>query len=114
MRRELSQILAFDIKDPGLGFVTVTSIEVSKDLRHAKAFISCMGTESQKKKCLYSLIKAKGYIQKELGQRLSMKFIPDVKFILDSSLDHLMHIDAVLKKIKEDDAAQKKENEHES
>ena len=101
MRRELSQIIGFELKDPDLGFITVMSIEVSKDLRHAKAFVSVMGTEVQKKKSLQRLLKARGFIQKELGHRLSMKFIPELKFIMDGSLDYSSHIEEVLKQIRE-------------
>lgn len=101
MRRELGQIIEFDLKDDTLGFITVMKCEVSKDLRHAKAYVSIMGNEDQKKKSLQGLLKAKYFIQKELGHRLAMKFIPDIKFIIDESLDHCLHIDAVLKSIKQ-------------
>ena len=101
MKRELSQVISQELKVPDLGFITVMSIEVSRDLRHAKAFISIMGSEAQKKKGLQGLIKAKGFIQREMGHRLSMKFIPDLKFIVDGSVDYSMHIDDVLRKIKE-------------
>ena len=105
MRRELSQIIGLELKNPALGFITVMNIEVSKDLRHAKAFVSIMGSEIQKKKSLQGLLKAKHFIQKELGHRLSMKFIPDMKFIVDNSLDYSMHIDEVLRKIKQESAS---------
>ena len=101
MRRELCQIITEELKSPDLGFITVMGIEVSRDLRHAKAFVSIMGSELQKQKTLRGLLKAKGFIQKELGHRLSMKFIPDMKFIMDASLDYSTHIEDVLKKIKE-------------
>ena len=106
MRRELSQIIEFDLKGPDLGFITVMNIEVSRDLRHAKAYVSIMGSELQKRQSLQGLLKSKGFIQKELGHRLAMKFIPELKFIIDESLDHSMHIDEVLKKIKQQDAMQ--------
>ena len=106
MRRELSQIIEFELKDPNLGFLTVMNIEVSKDLRHAKAYVSIMGSEIQKRKSLRGLLKAKNFIQKELGHRLAMKFIPDMKFVVDESLDHSMHIDEVLRKIKQEGSAQ--------
>jgi ribosome-binding factor A len=103
MKRELSQIIGYELRDPHLGFITVVGIEVTRDLRQAKAFVSIMGDEVQKKKSLRGLLKARGFIQKELGSRLSMKFIPSMKFVLDNSLDHAMHIEEVLKKIKEDE-----------
>ena len=106
MRRELSQIIEFDLKNPHLGFITVMNIEVSKDLRHAKAFVSIMGNEIQKRETLQGLLKARSFIQKELGHRLAMKFMPDLKFIIDESLDYSMHIDEVLKKIRQQDAMQ--------
>ncbi len=101
MRRELSQIIGFELKDPDLGFITVMSIEVSKDLRHAKAFVSIMGDGARKKKSLQRLLKAKGFMQRELGHRLSLKFIPEMKFIMDGSLDYATHIEEVLKQIRE-------------
>ncbi len=106
MRRELSQIIGSELKNPHLGFITVMNIEVSKDLRHAKAFVSIMGNDLQKKQSLHGLLKAKGFIQKELGHRLSMKFIPELKFIVDNSWDYSMHIDAGLKSIRQGQESQ--------
>ncbi len=99
MRRELSQIIGFELSSPNIGFVTVMAIEVSKDLRHAKAFISVMGNEKQKQQSIQGIIKQRSFIQKELGNRLSLKFIPVLQFIMDDTVDHSMHIDEVLRKI---------------
>ncbi len=108
MKRELSDIIGNELRGEDLGFITVMGIEVSRDLRHAKAFVSIMGGEKQKQAGLRGLIKAKSFIQRELGHRLSMKFIPDMKFIMDDSLDYAMHIDEVLRKIKQEGGGDEK------
>ncbi|HRZ86899.1 MAG TPA: 30S ribosome-binding factor RbfA [bacterium] len=99
MKRELSLIIQQEVKDPRVGFVTVTGVEVSSDLRHAKVHCSVMGTDAQRRESINGLNSAKGYIQVELGSRIKLKFMPELHFKLDTSLDHSMHIQDVLNKI---------------
>jgi len=112
MKRELSQIIQQEVKDPRIGFVTVTGVEVSADLRHAKVFCSVMGDKKKREETMKGLNSAKGYIQVELGHRIKIKFMPELFFKLDESLDHAIHIQEVLNKIHEEDEKRTGEARH--
>jgi len=101
IQRELSGIIRDALKDPRIGFVTVTGVKVSADLRHAKAFVSVMGDERTKRETMEGLGSAAGYIQRLLGSRVTLKFTPHLEFIRDDSTDYGFHIMEILKKIEE-------------
>ena len=90
-----------DLKDRRIGFVTVTGAQVSPDLRHAKVFVSLMGSEEEKRESLTVLNHAAGWVRHELGQRIRMKFLPDIVFLMDTSQDYGEHIDRLLDGIQE-------------
>lgn len=93
VKRELSDIIQNHIKDPRLPpFVSVTGVRVTKDLKHAKTFVSVLGTEEQKQGALKALQSASGYIRHEIGQRVKLRFTPEFHFHLDDSIEHGMHI----------------------
>ncbi len=69
MRTELSEIIKRDLKDPRLGFVTITDVELSNDMSHAKVFVSIYGSEEEKRLSMQALESAKGFIRTNLGQR---------------------------------------------
>jgi len=99
MQREISDILQREIKDPRVGFCTVTHVEVSSDLRHAKARVSIMGDETQCQNSMAGLKNAAGFIRREIGQRLSLRYNPEIRFILDKSTDYILTVDKLLKEI---------------
>ena len=92
MQKELSDILLRQIKDPRIGFCTILRVDVSDDLRYAKAHVSIMGTESQKKSTLKGLKSAAGFIRREIGNRISLRHTPEISFILDRSVEESLHI----------------------
>jgi ribosome-binding factor A len=96
IQHEISLILARNMKDRRIGFVTVTGVDISPDLRHAKVFISSMGSEAEKKADLETLNHASGWVRHELGQRIRMKFLPEIVFYSDRSLDYGERIDRLL------------------
>jgi len=104
IQHEISLILSRDMKDRRLGFVTVTGVELSPDLRHAKVFVSCMGSAAEKSASLQTLIHAAGWIRHELGQRIRMKFLPELAFYADTSQEYGEHIDRLLDGIHDDEA----------
>jgi ribosome-binding factor A len=108
LKRELSEIIQRDLKDPRVGFITVSRAKVSGDLRHAKIYVSVMGDEKSAKDTMEGLSSARGYIQRELGRKVKIKFLPALEFVLDTSVDHGFHIMEILKKIEEE-----KRDEHE-
>jgi len=103
LRTEVSRIVQRDLKDPRLGFVTITDAEVSKDLRHAKVFVSVMGDEQQKEESIKVLQKAAGYIRTEFGRDARMKVIPEITFHLDLSVEHGARIFELLQQVKHDE-----------
>ena len=103
MKTEISDILRRELKDPRLGFVTITDAEVSKDLRHARVYVSVYGDEKQKEQNLAVLQGAAGYIRGEFGRRAFMKVIPEISFKLDTSVEHGARIFELLQQVKPDD-----------
>lgn len=103
LKIEISDIIRRDLKDPRLGFVTITGAEVTRDLRHAKVFISVMGDEKQKEESFAVLQRAAGHIRSEFGKRAFMKIIPEISFRMDSGVEHGMHIFELLQKVKTDE-----------
>ena len=91
-----------NIKDRRVGFITVTGVEMSPDLRHAKIFVSAMGTEKEKRDSVLALNHAAGWIRHELGQRIRMKFRPEIVFQADTSQEYGERIDRLLDQIRED------------
>lgn len=102
IKREMSDIIANDIKDPRLGFVTVTGVELSDDLRYAKVFVSIMGEAGKKDESLNGLKSAKGFIRREIGQRLRLRYCPDFDFRVDESIAYGDRIDRLLNQIAEE------------
>src|SRR5512135_2194951 len=99
IQHEISLILSRDMKDRRIGFVTVTGVELSPDLRHARVFVSSMGGEAEKKANLQTLNHAAGWIRHELGQRIRMKFLPEIVFYADNSQEYGDRIDRLLSEL---------------
>lgn len=104
IKQEISQIILTELKDPRIGFVTVTRVEVTGDLRNAKIFISLMGSNEQKEATLQGLQRALGFMRTEIGKRLRLKMTPDLSLAVDESLDHSVRIQKLLDEIKHDEA----------
>jgi len=87
LKIEISDIMLREIKDPRLGFVTITDVEVTKDMRHAKVYISVLGDEKAKEESLGVLNRAAGFIRGEFGRRAHMKVIPEIAFKMDTAVE---------------------------
>ncbi len=101
IQHEVSLMISRDMKDRRVGFVTVTGVQLSPDLRHARIFISLMGSDSEKKDSLEALNHAAGWIRHELGQRIRTKFLPEIAFQMDTSQEYGEHIDKLIDEIHE-------------
>jgi len=99
IKQEVSKMILTDIKDPRIGFVTVTQVEVTGDLREAKIYVSIMGNEEQVEESLKGLQSALGFIRREIGHRIRLRFTPEISFALDTSLDYSEHIQKLLLQI---------------
>lgn len=93
-RRELSDILQTEVKDPGLsaGMVSVVHTDVTRDLSHAKIYLSIYGTEKQKTKALGAVERATGFIKRELAARIQLRRMPELHFIIDNSIEYAVNI----------------------
>ncbi len=96
IREEISVLLQRELKDPRLGFVTVTGVDIAKDLREAKVYVSVLGTEAEWRASLEALERARGYIRNWLAPRLRLRAIPHLTFHADRSMAHAAHIQTVL------------------
>ena len=96
IKAEIGNIIQTQIKDPLVGFVTITDVVVSPDLRNAKVYFTVLGDENQKEKSLKGLERARTFIQGELGTRLKMRYLPVLRFFYDESWEYGANIDRLL------------------
>ena len=96
VREVLSARIAEGLNDPRIGFVTLTSVETSPDLRHARVYVSELGDETERADTMTALASAHGLLQKAIGQELRMKRTPTLQFVFDESIDRGMRISELL------------------
>ena len=106
IKQEIGQMLLRDLKDTRLGFVTVTEVTVTGDLREATVYVSLFGSDEEKEKSFAALQNATGFIRTELGKRLQVRHTPEITFAVDRSIDYGDHIERVLKSIKDKEESQ--------
>lgn len=107
IRQEASTIIHDKLKDPRLGFVTITNAEVTADLRYAKIFFSVLGSDDAYRKTKEALDSAAGFVRKLIAERLNLRFAPEVTFYEDRSTEYSVRIEEVLNEIKELDEQDK-------
>jgi ribosome-binding factor A len=93
---EAALILQKDVKDPRIGFVTLTGVKISPDLRVAKIYYTVLGAEENRKASAEGLASARSFIRREIGQRLRLRVVPDVRFLYDDSLARTLHLQEML------------------
>lgn len=103
MKKELSEIIGRKLKDPRIGFVTVTDVQVTGDLQQAKVYISVLGDSEQKKNTLKGLETAKGFIRTEIGQRIRLRKTPEIIFEFDESIDYGNRIESLIHQLHTDE-----------
>lgn len=103
IKKELSQILQSEFKDPRVGFITVTAVEATNDLSQAKVYLSVLGSDEQKEETLKALAKGKGFLRTELGRRIRLRHIPELIFKFDTSIEYGGRIENLLQKINSED-----------
>ena len=101
IKKEISDIIRNEIRDPRLtAMVSVTRVDVTKDLRYAKVFVSIFGEEEEKKNTLSALKSSSGFLRREVGHRVNLRFTPEITIELDNTIEHGMHINSLLESIK--------------
>lgn len=98
---EISDIINNKIKDPRIGFLTITDVEVTGDLQQAKIFFSVLGDEEEREESLLGLNKANGFIRSEIGRRIHLRKVPEIIFEYDVAHEYGNHIDALLRDLEE-------------
>ena len=98
LRKEIADIIIYRLKDPRVGFITVTGVDVTDDIKIARVYVSIF-KEEERKSTLEILNSAKNFIRSELSKRLRMKFIPSIEFRLDTSIEYGDKIEKLLKEI---------------
>lgn len=97
--REISYIIAHELSDPRLGFITISSVDVSPDLKNAVVYFSCL---QDKKESLKTLQRAKGFIRSTLAHRVRIRSVPDLAFKIDDSYEHGQELEKLFKEISKD------------
>jgi ribosome-binding factor A len=111
MKQEISSmILTKEIKDARIGFCTVLGVNVSSDLRHAKVYVSSMGTAKKCKSTLIGLNNAKGYVRSQLKNKLKLRNTPALIFIEDNRVDDLLNISKVIKRVHDEKPYSEQDN----
>ncbi|MCX7746892.1 MAG: 30S ribosome-binding factor RbfA [Clostridia bacterium] len=106
MKKEVSSIIQNELKDPRLPkLISVVAVNVTKDLRYAKIHVSVLGNEEEKKNAIHGLKSAAGFIRREVGHRMQLRYTPEMQFELDTSIEHGVYITKLI-----NDAVSKDEN----
>lgn len=105
IREVVGMAILTDLRDPRVVDVTVTYVEVSPDLRHAKVNVSVMGDEAKQSLCLHGLRSASGFLQQKIAKRIDTRYTPRLRFHLDQGVKHSIHIDRMLNELLPDSPA---------
>lgn len=103
IRQGLGQLLEREVKDPRVGFVTITRVEVTRDLQTARIGVSVLGDEQQAQQSLRGLSAAQGFLRRQLAQRLALRHTPALVFQLDQTLESEQRIEELLRQVHEED-----------
>jgi ribosome-binding factor A len=104
LRQEIGAILAREVADPRIGFATVTDVETTRDLSHAKVWVSVIGDTAERRETLAALERAMGFVRRELGVRLHLRRIPALHVQLDASMEHGTRVLQILDELERGDA----------
>lgn len=103
LARQVLGELIHDLMDPRIGFATITAVRITPDLRHARVWVSVMGSETEQKATIEGLESAKPRLRKELGHQMSLKYLPELAFELDRQVDEALRVEKLLHKLHEGD-----------
>jgi ribosome-binding factor A len=103
LARQVLGDLIHDLKDPRIGFATVTAVRISPDLRHARVWVSVMGTEDETNDTLEGLNSAKKHLRSELGHQMQLKYLPELNFEIDRQIDEALRVEKLLHKLHDDE-----------
>lgn len=99
LKKQIGEILLTEVRDPRLGFVTVTDLELSSDLRHARIFVSVLGDEKERDRCLEGLASATSFVRGLLARRIQLRHVPELVFVFDPSVERAARVMAILDRL---------------
>lgn len=102
IREEISELLLRKVRDPRIGFVSITEVDLSPDLRVARVFYSVLGSELDRSQAAQGLRSAHGFIKRELASRLHLKFMPELLFILDNSMEQGERMEKIFRELEQE------------
>ena len=97
LRVEIADLIQQAVRDPRVGFVTVTEVRMSPDLKHARVYVSILGDEEQTAESFAALQGSRGFLKSQIGHRLKLRYVPQLRFVLDETLDKSARIESLLK-----------------
>ena len=100
---EISIIIQRELKDPRIGFVTITDAEVTSDLRHARVFFTVLGDTAQPEETAKALNRAAGFVRSEFARRAQMRFVPEIRFEFDPSVERGARLEQLLRQVRQDE-----------
>jgi ribosome-binding factor A len=102
-KEELSELIQRQLKDPRIGFVSITEVNVTNDFRQAKVYVSVLGDEEAKKKTMAGLERARNYLRLEMGKRVRLRYTPELFFVLDESIEKGIHLSGLLGRLEKEE-----------
>jgi ribosome-binding factor A len=105
IRAEVTTMIARELHDPGVGFVTVTRVQVTPDLQHARIYYTSLGDPAARRNTARALDRAAGFMRRQIGQRLRLRRAPEIQFEFDESIAHQDRVEQLLKEIADEHAA---------
>lgn len=112
IKAELADILLKEVRDPRIGSVTITGVDVTDDLRFAKVFFVRMGEDAGSRELQESLQKASGFLKRELGKRLQLRYVPALTFLYDRSFEYGDRIEKLLHQVKQEEDGSDSNKDH--
>jgi ribosome-binding factor A len=103
LREEISAIVRRELRDPRVAGVTITGVEVTRDLRHARVYVSSLGNEQERESAVAGLNRAAPLVRGLLGRRVRLRNVPELEFRYDASIEHGLHIDELLRRIESEE-----------
>ena len=105
IRAEVSSLIARDLQDPGIGFMTITRVQVSPDLQHARVYYTTLGDPAARKNTARALARAGSFMRRQIGQRLHLRRAPELEFLFDESIAHQDRVEQLLQELHESQPA---------
>ena len=99
VRAEVSTMIARDLRDPGIGFITITRVQVSPDLQHARVYYTTLGDPAARKNTAKALERASPFMRRQIGQRLRLRRAPELEFRFDASIEHQDRVERLLQEL---------------